>query len=497
MMVEKSAKKHVDMAKIYMKQGNFSMVKMECKRALEIDPENKDAEEMLSAASGASTRFFVFKIIAIVIVFAIAGGIGLFFYLKNKREKDYAAAMDKGKIAFQAKKWKDAIEQASIAMELMAEDKSAPKLKDDATNELDYENLCNEAEEFIRSSEFEKGLDSATRAGDKKSDDSRATGLKVLAQRWIQTVAGWKNPHESASYTPHKGAINAIAFSFDGGTMATAGSDNIVKLWQTADRKEIGDLREHAQYVMDVAFGAESNIVVSAGADGVGKFWNSAAKKSEADMKAHTGGVTACACSPDGRYIATGGTDQMVKVWGIPPPDRRKTGDKPEVLQTFTEHRGMIKTLAFSPDSTLLASAGSDNKIVIWNMKGGTQLTKMEAHKGAVNSICFSANGRYLASASNDSTVRVWMLTNLGFKDFKTFEINSGHLNSLSFCGDNSLIACGGQDGSVRVFSLKTGAEYSKFTVGSEITALKFENSAAFMAIGTKEGVLKVYFPTK
>src|SRR5438874_4396225 len=77
-------------------------------------------------------------------------------------------------------------------------------------------------------------------------------------------------------------------------------------------------------------------------------------------------------------------------------------------LAILRGHRGMIRTLAFSPDGALLASGGEDQQIRVWDATTYRLQRTMDGHTETVNSVAFGPDKTLLASASGDHTVRLW-----------------------------------------------------------------------------------------
>ncbi len=103
--------------------------------------------------------------------------------------------------------------------------------------------------------------------------------------------------------------------------------------------------------------------------------------------------------SPDGSIIASAGDDKTIKLWQ---PDGT-------LLTTFQAHSDTIKSVAFSPDSQLIASASKDTTVKLWR-RDGTLVTTLNGHNKQVNSVTFSPNGQMLVTGSDDQTIKLWTI---------------------------------------------------------------------------------------
>lgn len=77
-------------------------------------------------------------------------------------------------------------------------------------------------------------------------------------------------------------------------------------------------------------------------------------------------------------------------------------------MRVFTGHTGSIKTVAVSPNGRLMASAGEDKSIMLWDLGSGKRIKKMTGHTGFIYSLSFSADNNVIVSGGADGTVRVW-----------------------------------------------------------------------------------------
>jgi WD40 repeat protein len=161
---------------------------------------------------------------------------------------------------------------------------------------------------------------------------------------------------------------------------------------------------KHSQQVTSVAFSPDGKLLATGSLDKTVKLWEPASGKEIAMLKMSLA-ATYVEFSPDGRSLAAVETDVDEKQAG-----RISSWDVNTRRIRFWQnrHEGQVTSLAFSPDARLLASAGLDKRVVLWEVRRGKFLQELTGHTGPVNSVRFSPDGKILASASSDDTVRLW-----------------------------------------------------------------------------------------
>jgi RNA polymerase sigma factor (sigma-70 family) len=173
---------------------------------------------------------------------------------------------------------------------------------------------------------------------------------------------------------------------------------------------------------------------------------------------AFPGGGAAVAFAPGGKVLAAAGYDGTVRVW------EAATG---ALRHTLAGHGESAQAVAFSPDGALLATAGEDGVVRLWDPATGRPVRDLDGHRGRVWGVCFSPDGRELASAGGDQTVRVWNPTD--GTELRKFGGLRGGAYAVEFHPAGPLLAVAA-DNTVLLLDARTGRETGR--VGTARTAV-------------------------
>jgi WD40 repeat protein len=396
-------------------------------------------------------------------------------------------------------------------------------------------------------------------------------GKAIVSGGWDSIAWVW----DVASLAPiillnaHALQISALAFSPDGTILAAADSDNVIHLWDFQKFRVRQRLSGHSRQILSLSFSVDGSRLASGGEDSAVQIWDVESGKaltptaldkgieptscalamspdgtelamvvgSEASVW-QTGTadkiwrqpedqcLRAVAYSCDGRWLAGGARDGRVHIWERPSRTERVLEDP--------LFRHAITCLAFSPDSSSLAVAGSSEMAVwLWGMEsgqpellipdpldgcgietlafhpgrrqlaiGGIDALATGGSSGAVavwdlesrselamidegtSCIAFHPSGKFLACSTLDRSICIWDLENTQM--VRELPGHQDPVARVAYSRDGAWLASGGHDRILRLWDADFGALLASVSLGSRIQGLAFapDNKSIYVAYG-------------
>lgn len=199
----------------------------------------------------------------------------------------------------------------------------------------------------------------------------------------------------------------ASALSPDGSTLATAGTDRAIRLWDVATRRPLRVLAADVPLSNDLVFSPDGTTLAAAQGHPLDEVtdshvitvWDVATGKPVATLAGHRAAIWMAPFSPNGRLLASPSSDGLTKLWDTATWTNRGTLVSPS---------SWVQCAAFSPDGKSLAVGHGNGTVTWWDAVTMQARARLVGHNAAVRGVSFSPRGNRVASASGDGTVRLW-----------------------------------------------------------------------------------------
>ena len=157
-----------------------------------------------------------------------------------------------------------------------------------------------------------------------------------------------------------------------------------------------------------------------------------------------------------------------------------------ENLAVLKGHDETVRVAVFSPDKSLLASAGSSGAIRLWDIDTGKLRTTITGHTSPVTSIALSPDGSTLATGNYDQLIQLWDLLTQQHKGTIPDVKNPYGSSVVAYSPDNTILAEGRMD-SVRLLDINTLQQKVSLTGHrGSIDTVAFSPDGRTFAIGAR-----------
>ncbi len=204
--------------------------------------------------------------------------------------------------------------------------------------------------------------------------------------------------------------INTLTFAYksDKEELIVCGCKDGKVCFYNLQKQKFSSQMEHCAPIRAVTANKENKKAASGDKKGTIIVWDLKGSNEkqffiESAHKIQNGGVqiNSLAFNPNGEILASAGDDHEIKLWEV------LTGKE---IKSFEYHSVSVNAIAFSPDGKFLASGDDEGYIKIFNIEEEKQTSFIKKHKKPVTSLAFSLDGTILLSGSKDKTVIVWEL---------------------------------------------------------------------------------------
>jgi WD40 repeat protein/serine/threonine protein kinase len=306
------------------------------------------------------------------------------------------------------------------------------------------------------------------------------------------------NQPNAQVFTGHLASVNSLVWSPKGNLIASASDDRTVQIFDATTGQRQIVYNGHAQEVATVAWSPNGNLIATGGQDSTVQIWEAATGKLVFTYKKHTDRVNALSWAKDNQRLLSGGEDKTVQVWNV------TNGTQ---LFNFRDHTKGVLCVGWQPDNTSVASGSWDGSLRGWaitqhgqNYKIGQQMFNYGGHgKAEINTLAWSPDSKFLVSAGASQTAQITAKdTGTPQTPFFTEHQSKTHANSIraiAWSPDGKSIASGDSDGVVFVWSVATRKSTFKYEghKGSAINALMWSPDGKRIASASADKTVQIW----
>jgi WD40 repeat protein len=315
-------------------------------------------------------------------------------------------------------------------------------------------------------------------------------GGRIASASWDRTIRIW----DAATGRVIRAAVaaqpvHAVAFHPDGARLASAGTKGELILWDAGTGQTIRSLLGHdpARLIEHVAFSRDGKTLASTSEDGTIKLWDVDTGKlirSLEDHPVHT--VGEIAFGADGRtLLSIAGSTPVIRIWDVAGGGLIRTiqGDG---TAPFT-------CLAIRPDGKMIATGARAGKIQLRDAATGSVVRELADFHNPhiILSLAFSRDGKALASASFMGHVAFWDVSTGSL--VRTIRGHSKAVYDVAFSPDGVHLASASADGTVKLWDISREQEARTLLVKDEPRAVAFGPDGSYLVTAGKEGVITIW----
>lgn len=198
-------------------------------------------------------------------------------------------------------------------------------------------------------------------------------------------------------------SVRGVAFSPEGDRLIAGSRDGVISVFNLDGPESIAKATQPGA-IYGVAWSNDGLSVASVGSDGGVRVWDAVSLQGRQSLFGHKGPVYSLRFSPIDNRLATAGWSGDVRLWDI---------DTGEQLESFAGFDVDVWGVAFTADGQTLLASGQDGTCRIWNISTGHTITALRGHDSTVHDISVDPERHRVATSGRDGIIRVWDMSSL------------------------------------------------------------------------------------
>jgi WD40 repeat protein len=238
----------------------------------------------------------------------------------------------------------------------------------------------------------------------------------------------------------HSDWVRAIAFAPDGGTLVSAGNDRRVLLWDVATGSLKAQLAERGHAIGTVAFSHSGRWLVTAGFEDKLCVLDLAQGSAEREIACGWTDMRAIAISDDDRYVAVGGRDGTIRIRDLA---------ELQLVRENKAHAQRIRAIEFAQEGTQVISGGEDRRVHVWNWQTDDQSFTLPEQPAKILALV-NCGQQIVATAGSDNIIRLWDLS--ARRELGQLTGHAGSVSALAY--QDGILVSGGFDTFLRIWQV-------------------------------------------
>ncbi len=247
--------------------------------------------------------------------------------------------------------------------------------------------------------------------------DINPSGPQVALPGRMNVVLADLNTLEPVASLPFpEGDPYVIRFADQGDRLLAGGGipadSGRVVIWDLDSRKRLIEVGDKSDAVIAADLSSDGRLVALSSTDRVAEVYDAVTGAPRGTLRGHPDWVTSIAFSPESLLLATGDRNGGISVW---------VAETLEPFDSFDAHDGPITSLDWQSDGDLLGSASDDGHVILWDLHTGSIAHEWVAHESGVRAVRFLSDGR-LITGGRDGTVKLWSEDGTDLRTLGEFE---------------------------------------------------------------------------